>query len=159
MAGPGDGCRKAERCGKREPTGQWEAVIGQASGENDREPGANSDTSPNCVSFSTDVSTPDITASRSGSPLIDIVSNSTQISPEITVTAKPIQATRSAWVRNGFAAASCKRKAGLATTARNNSIPVTVAVAAKWIARVAIMAPLIRRAEIHPPALDAYWPT
>src|SRR5437763_8505302 len=100
------------------------------------------DIHPNCVKLITSRSAPEVIASPTPSSLNDIVSKSSQTSAEITATARLIQATFRVCVRNGFAAASCAFKVGSATTARNTTVPVTIAVAAKCIARVAIMAPL-----------------
>jgi len=116
------------------------------------------ETDPNCVRLSTSRSAPDVMASPRLSSLNDIVSNSTQASPEITVAARLIQATYRVCIRNSFAAASCDFKAGLATTAGNTSVPVTIAVAAKCIARVAIMAPLSAAPKSICRPL-CYWPT
>jgi 2-polyprenyl-6-methoxyphenol hydroxylase-like FAD-dependent oxidoreductase len=65
------------------------------------------------------------------SPLNDIVSNSTKISPETTATTSPIQATPRTCLRTSAFASGAAREAGSATKPRNIRAPANVAEAAK----------------------------
>ena len=67
-------------------------------------------TKPNCVKLSTSRSAPDITASPRPSSLNDIVSNSTQASPETAATASAIQVVARNCLSIGAAAAAPRAK-------------------------------------------------
>jgi hypothetical protein len=101
------------------------------------------DTNPNCVKLSTSRSAPEITASPRLSSLNDIVSNSTQASPETTAVASPIQATARTCLRTSAPAGGIVRNAGSATEPWKIRAPAIVAEAAKWAVRVITIGPSI----------------